>query len=85
VSRFRAAAAAAVERLRSGKRAFGVAALFAPGEPEWRRRQSANNQVELDSSVMATLLKLAAILKVSDAPLHALAPADRGENHYAQA
>jgi LDH2 family malate/lactate/ureidoglycolate dehydrogenase len=85
VSRFRAAAAAAAERLRSGKRAFGVAALFAPGEPEWRRRQSANNQVELDSSVMATLLKLAAILKVSDAPLHALAPADRGENHYAQA
>ncbi len=37
----RAAAAAAADRIRTGKRAPGVTQLFTPGEPEWRRQASA--------------------------------------------
>src|SRR5262249_8515300 len=41
----RAVAGAAAERVRSGKRAPGVSQLYAPGEPEWRRHESAAGQV----------------------------------------
>src|SRR6185312_2704712 len=35
---FRKLATEAAERIRNGKRAAGVEQLYAPGEPEWRRR-----------------------------------------------
>jgi LDH2 family malate/lactate/ureidoglycolate dehydrogenase len=52
---FRQHAAAAAERIRSGKRAPGVTQVFTPGEPEWRRRQRAAGHVTLDPPVVATL------------------------------
>jgi LDH2 family malate/lactate/ureidoglycolate dehydrogenase len=66
---FRAAAAAAAERLRNGKRAPGVAQLFAPGEPEWRRREQAAGEVSLAPAVAAMLVTLAREMRVSPAPL----------------
>jgi LDH2 family malate/lactate/ureidoglycolate dehydrogenase len=66
---FRAAAAAAAERLRNGKRAPGVAQLFAPGEPEWRRREQAAGVVSLAPAVAAMLVTLAREMRVSPAPL----------------
>ena len=65
----RAAAAAAADRVRSGKRAPGVAQLFAPGEPEWRRRQGAAGQVHLAPAVAEMLTRMARELRVSAAPL----------------
>jgi LDH2 family malate/lactate/ureidoglycolate dehydrogenase len=65
----RAAASAAAERIRSGKAAPGVARVFAPGEIEWRARQSAHGQVTLSRSVAATLARLAHELNVPAAPL----------------
>jgi len=66
---FRAASAAAAERLRAGKRAPGVAQLFAPGEPEWRKRDQAAGQVSLAPAVAAMLVRLAREMRVSPAPL----------------
>jgi LDH2 family malate/lactate/ureidoglycolate dehydrogenase len=66
---FRAASAAAAERLRSGKRAPGVAQLFAPGEPEYRKRERAARQVELAPAVADMLKRLAREMRVSPAPL----------------
>lgn len=68
-ARFRAAAAAAAERLRNGSRAPGVAQLYAPGEIEWRRRQSASGQINLDPAVAAALVRAARELGVAAAPL----------------
>ena len=68
---FRQQAAAAAERIRSGRRAAGVPALFAPGEPEWRRRESAGGTVELAPAVAAMLVRFARELGVSAAPLDA--------------
>ena len=65
----RAAAGAAAERVRSGKRAPGVAQLFAPGEPEWRRHQSAAGQVHLAPAVADMLIRMARELRVSAMPL----------------
>src|SRR5215831_15406452 len=65
----RAAAGAAAERVRSGKRAPGVAQLFAPGEPEWRRHQSAAGQVHLAPAVADMLVRMARELRVSAMPL----------------
>ena len=42
---FRARAAAAAERIRGARRAAEVEALYAPGEPEWRARQAAGEEV----------------------------------------
>jgi LDH2 family malate/lactate/ureidoglycolate dehydrogenase len=66
---FRAAAAAAAERIRAGRRAPGVAQLFAPGEPEWRKREQAAGQVELAPAVADMLVRLAREMRVSSAPL----------------
>jgi LDH2 family malate/lactate/ureidoglycolate dehydrogenase len=65
----RAAAAAAAERVRSGKRAPGVARLLAPGEPEWRRREAAGGKVELSPAVCDMLVRVASELGVSAMPL----------------
>jgi LDH2 family malate/lactate/ureidoglycolate dehydrogenase len=65
----RAAAAAAAERIRSGQRAPGVSQLFAPGEPEWRRRASAAGRVHLAPAVVDMLKRMATDLHVSAAPL----------------
>jgi LDH2 family malate/lactate/ureidoglycolate dehydrogenase len=65
----RAAAAAAAERIRTGKRAPGVAQLFAPGEPEWRRRERAGGTVQLAPAVAEMLRRMARELGVSAAPL----------------
>lgn len=81
---FRAQAAAAAQRLRDGKRAPGVARLFAPGEPEWRTRQSANRQVRLDRTVAGGLVKVAQGLRISAEPLLTLANDCSGEKQHAQ-
>jgi LDH2 family malate/lactate/ureidoglycolate dehydrogenase len=65
----RATAAAAAERIRSGKRAPGVAQLFAPGEPEWRRQASAAGQVTLTPAVVDMLTRMARDLRVPARPL----------------
>ncbi len=80
---FRAGAAAAAARIRRGKRAPGVAQLFAPGEPEWRRRESAGCQVKLEPAVAGNLIKLAEALGVSAEPLLSLCnPLER--SHHAE-
>jgi LDH2 family malate/lactate/ureidoglycolate dehydrogenase len=62
---FRTHAAAAAERIRSGKRAPGAAQVFTPGEPEWRRRQRAAGNVALDPPVIAMLRRYAGELGVT--------------------
>ena len=71
-----------VYRIRAGKLAPGVAQLFVPGEPEWRRRESANGIVKLESAVAGNLIKLAQDLKVSAEPLLTLSRTV-GNKHYA--
>jgi LDH2 family malate/lactate/ureidoglycolate dehydrogenase len=66
---FRAASAAAADRIRAGKRAPGVTQLFAPGEPEWRKREAAAGQVVLAPAVADMLIRLAHEMRVSPAPL----------------
>jgi LDH2 family malate/lactate/ureidoglycolate dehydrogenase len=65
---FRKQAAAAAERIRAGKRAPGVAQLFTPGEPEWRRRKQAADQVQLEPSVAEMLARYARQLGVAAIP-----------------
>src|SRR5262245_19735102 len=65
----RAAAAAAADHVRSGRRAPGVSQLFAPGEPEWRSRQGAAGQVRLAPAVAEMLTRMARELGVSATPL----------------
>lgn len=62
---FRAQAAEAAARVRDGARAPGVAQLFTPGEPEWRRRQAAAGAVRLEAPVVAMLRRFAGELGVS--------------------
>lgn len=69
---FRVQAAAAAQRIRGGKRAAGVSALFVPGEPEWRRAESAAGKVKVERAVADKLIKLAHELRVSAEPLPAL-------------
>ena len=69
VDRFREQAAAAAERVRSSRRAQGVEALFAPGEPEWRRRERSAGEVVLAPAVAAMLVRFAGELGVSAHPL----------------
>ena len=66
---FRQQAAAAAERIRTGARAPGVTALFAPGEIEWRRQQDADGVVTLDEPVATMLARYAGELGVT-APFH---------------
>ena len=67
----RSTAAAAAQSIRDGRRAPGVTQLFTPGEPEWRRRQSAAGKVSLPTAVCDMLLRVAGECKVSAAPLDA--------------
>jgi LDH2 family malate/lactate/ureidoglycolate dehydrogenase len=69
---FRKLAADAAERIRNGKRAPGVDHVYAPGEPEWRRRRAAAGTVNLAPAVAAMLGRLAKELGVSSAPLEQL-------------
>jgi LDH2 family malate/lactate/ureidoglycolate dehydrogenase len=69
--RFRHAAAAAAERIRSGQRAPGVAQVFTPGEPEWRRRRRADGRVTLEPAVVAMLRRYAGELGVDASLLDA--------------
>jgi LDH2 family malate/lactate/ureidoglycolate dehydrogenase len=84
-SEFFARAAAAAEHVRSGRRAPGVAALFAPGEPEWRRRQSSNDVVHLAPEVATMLIRMGRELGVCVAPLDTISPPDQEETRHAQA
>jgi len=61
---FRVHAAAAAERVRSGRRAPGVERLYAPGEPEFVRSQRAAGQVRIDPAVSDMLERYAAELNV---------------------
>ena len=67
---FRQHTAAAAERVRSGQRAPGVGQLFTPGEPEWCRRQRAGGNVQIGSSVVTMLSRLAHELGVTAIPFH---------------
>jgi LDH2 family malate/lactate/ureidoglycolate dehydrogenase len=84
LSWFRAEAAAAAARIRSGKRAPGVEKLFLPGEPEWRQCESANGKVRLDRAVADNLIKVAEALRVSAEPLLNLAHDPLEKTRYAQ-
>jgi LDH2 family malate/lactate/ureidoglycolate dehydrogenase len=66
---FRLQAAAAADRIRSGQRAPGVEQLFAPGEPEWRKRERSGGHVEVAPAVADMLVRFARELHVSGAPL----------------
>lgn len=55
---------AAAQRIRSGARAPGVTRLYTPGEPEWCKRQEAEDQVPVDEGVAAMLSDLARSLDV---------------------
>ena len=61
---FREHAAAAAERVRAGRRAPGVAQVFTPGEPEWRRRERAAGRLKLEPAVVAMLQRYAGELGV---------------------
>jgi LDH2 family malate/lactate/ureidoglycolate dehydrogenase len=66
---FRRQAAAAAQRIRGGARAPGVAELFTPGEPEWRRRERSGGRVVLEPAVAAMLKRYADQLRVAATPL----------------
>jgi LDH2 family malate/lactate/ureidoglycolate dehydrogenase len=69
IGAFRKRAAEAAERIRSGRRASGVSTLFAPGEPEWRRRVASQGVVHLAPETARMLARLARELGVPAAPL----------------
>jgi LDH2 family malate/lactate/ureidoglycolate dehydrogenase len=71
---FRAQTANAADRIRSSKRAAGVAQLFTPGEPEWQRRNRSRGQVLVDPAVVAMLQRYAARLGVQPTPFDARTP-----------
>ena len=60
----------------AGSRMHGVKRLFAPGEPEWAKRQDAAGRVMLSPAVAETLLRLAKELRV---PADALKPSENYE------
>jgi LDH2 family malate/lactate/ureidoglycolate dehydrogenase len=68
-AQIRAAATAAADRIRTARCAPGVSRLFAPGEPEWRKRESADGQVTLSAAVAGMLVRMATELGVSASPL----------------
>jgi LDH2 family malate/lactate/ureidoglycolate dehydrogenase len=82
---FRAASAAAAERIRTGKRAPGVAQLFAPGEPEWRKREQARGEVDVAPAVAQMLIRLAGEMGLSPAPLAAEDQHASEDHRHAQA
>src|SRR5262249_43058712 len=80
---FRGAAAAAAERVRGGPRALGVAQLFTPGEPEWRRREASAGQVRLEAPVVAMLQRFAAELGVTASLFDVQSEQGAKEKHHA--
>lgn len=80
-SSFRAQAAAAAQHIRGGKRAPGTSELFVPGEPEWRRAETASGKVRVERAVADKLIKLAQDLHVSADPLRALARVSMENGH----
>jgi len=68
---FRAQAANAAERIRSGKRAPGATQLFTPGEPEWQRRHRSGGQVLVEPAVAEMLQRYAERLGVQPTPFDA--------------
>jgi LDH2 family malate/lactate/ureidoglycolate dehydrogenase len=56
---FKRQAAEAAAHIRNGARAPGVAELFTPGEPEWRRLKRSGGEVRLDPSIVAMLTRYA--------------------------
>jgi LDH2 family malate/lactate/ureidoglycolate dehydrogenase len=82
---FRSRAAAAAERIRSARRAAGVSALHAPGEPEWRRRDRSAGEVHLAPETAEMLARLARELGVSPGPLQLHADPNKEKDGYAQA
>lgn len=79
---FRSQAAAASERIRSARAAPGVSRLYAPGEPEWRRRESAAGMVTLEPAVADHLIRIAGELEVPADPLASSAQHSiTGEHH----
>ncbi len=80
-STFRAAAARAAERVRTSRRAPGVPRLFAPGEPEWDRRQNSRGQVKLEPAVATMLVRLAQELHVSAEPLSIACTSRKESSH----
>ena len=81
--RFRHAAVAAAERIRSGRRAPGVAQVFTPGEPEWRRRQRAAGRVTVEPAVVAMLRRYAGELGVDASLLDQPSQEQPKETHHA--
>ena len=84
VAQFRARAAAAAERVRTGRRAPGVTRIFAPGEPEWCARENAAGQVRLERGVVGKLIELAGLLRVSAEPLASPSSGIEGAQHHAK-
>ena len=84
VAQFRARAAAAAERVRTGRRAPGVARIFSPGEPEWSARENAAGRVHLEPAVVGKLIELAGVLRVSPDPLVSLPSDPQGAQHHAE-
>jgi LDH2 family malate/lactate/ureidoglycolate dehydrogenase len=82
---FRTRASAAADRIRSGRRAPGIEALFAPGEPEWRRRKGCAHEVHLAPEVAGMLARMAQELRVSVEPLDPDPGPRREESGHAQA
>ncbi|MGH7068408.1 MAG: Ldh family oxidoreductase [Acetobacteraceae bacterium] len=82
---FRAQAAAAAERIRSARAAPGVSRLFAPGEPAWRRRESAAGIVTLEPHVADHLVRIAGELKVPAEPLASISQQTVAEQHHDKA
>jgi LDH2 family malate/lactate/ureidoglycolate dehydrogenase len=81
---FRARAAAAAQRIRSASHAPGAAALLAPGEPEWRARESAAGKVQLAPEVAGMLARLARELRVPAGPLEQQLSEQREGSGHAQ-
>ena len=55
----------AAEKIRAGRRAPGVARLYAPGEPEWDRAAKSGGKVALEPAVLSMLERLARKLNVA--------------------
>jgi LDH2 family malate/lactate/ureidoglycolate dehydrogenase len=64
---FKRQSAQAAAHVRNGARAPGVAELFTPGEPEWRRRQRSGGEVRLEPSIVAMLTRYAREFGVASA------------------
>jgi LDH2 family malate/lactate/ureidoglycolate dehydrogenase len=67
-AQFRAEAAKTAATVRAGRRAADVNRLFTPGEPEWRRAQESDGTVQLQDTVVRSLIRLGHDLGIADHP-----------------